>query len=275
MPVNNSSHNSPYDLVGLIPAAGTASRLGPLPCSKEIYPVGLLDDSPTDQPQPKAAILNLLEKMNLAAVSRVLIILRDGKWDIPAYLGNGRAAGLPIGYLLTDIFFGVPFTIDQAVPFVKNAMIAFGFADILFTPQDGFLHLLKRQAESQADILLGLFLSCQSQGEDLVELGKNGRVIKIEVKPAKTNLKYTWLFALWTPTFTRFLHNYVMTIKESVRFTKYKAISEKPKEVFLGEIFNAALDAGLHINQVLFKDGNYLDIGTPDNLVKASILNFD
>ncbi len=29
------------EIIGLIPAAGQATRLAPLPCSKELYPIGL------------------------------------------------------------------------------------------------------------------------------------------------------------------------------------------------------------------------------------------
>jgi glucose-1-phosphate thymidylyltransferase len=275
MPAENTRYNSPNDLIGVIPAAGTASRLGALPCSKEIYPVGLGDESPTNQLRPKPAIVNLLEKMNLAEVTQVFIVLRDGKWDIPAYLGSGGIIGLPIGYLITDSSLGVPFTVDQAFPIVKEAMVVFGFADILCNPQDGFSQMLTRQAESKADIVLGLFFSHRPQDEDLVELGKNGRVIKIEVKPKRTNLKYTWLIAIWTPAFTRFLHNYVIDFKKNDLFSEHLNRTGKCDEVFMGEMFNAAIDSGLYIDQVIFKDGIYLDIGTPDNLAKASNFNVD
>jgi glucose-1-phosphate thymidylyltransferase len=31
------------EIIGLIPAGGVAERLSPLPCSKEIYPIGFKD----------------------------------------------------------------------------------------------------------------------------------------------------------------------------------------------------------------------------------------
>ena len=53
--------------------------------------------------------------------------------------------------------FGVPFTLDQAYPFVRDATVAFGFPDIIFDGQDGFVKLLDRQLQTGADVVLGLF----------------------------------------------------------------------------------------------------------------------
>lgn len=262
--------NASNDFVGLIPAAGTASRLGPLPCSKELLPVGSLTDMQADCDRPRAIIDHLLKKMRLAAARKVYIILREGKWDIPSYLGDGKRINLPIAYIMMDLPFGVPFTLDQAYPFVKKSMIVFGFADILFEPEDVFVHLLNRQTQSGADVVLGLFRSCQSQHEDLVELDTKGRVCKIEIKPPATTLKYTWLVAVWTNAFTRFLHGYVEEFRNFKTTDSNRYPTANQMEVFLGEVFNAAIKAGLHINHVLFKNGTYIDIGTPENLAKAS-----
>jgi glucose-1-phosphate thymidylyltransferase len=273
MPVNNKKHNNSYDLVGVIPAAGTASRLGRLPCSKELLPVGSSNGRQADCVRTRAMIDYLLEKMRLATARKVYIVLREGKWDIPSYLGDGKSINLPIAYLMMDLPFGVPFTIDQTFPFVEKSIIIFGFADILFEPQDAFIHLLTRQAQSNADVVLGLFRSRQSQNEDMVELNKKGRICKIEMKPVATNQKHTWLIAVWTKTFTRFLHDFVEKFRSSKNISEYKNLKEFQKEIFLGDVFNAAIDADLHINHVLFKSADYIDIGTPENLVKASQFN--
>ena len=270
MPVENQNLPHNIDLAGVIPAAGIASRLGPPPGSKELLPVALNIDTQSDQARPRAAIDYLLEKMRLASARKVYIILRDGKWDIPRYLGNGKSSHLPIAYLMMDLPFGVPFTIDQAYPFVQKSTVIFGFADILFEPQDAFIQLLDRQAQSGADVVLGLFESRQSQAEDLVAFGRKGRISKIEIKPAATNLKYTWLLAVWTNEFTRFLHDCVDQFKHSHRIDSIRNTRNDFREVFLGDIFNAAIEADLHINHVCFKGASYLDIGTPDNLKKAS-----
>ena len=65
-------------IVGLIPAAGKAERISPLPCSKEIYPVGFDDSSENKIFRPKAVSQYLIESMQLVNVSDVYIIIR--KW---------------------------------------------------------------------------------------------------------------------------------------------------------------------------------------------------
>ena len=43
----------------------------------------------------------------------------------------------------------------------------------------------------------------------------------------------------------------------------------KPKEVFLGDVIQAAIQNNLRIDNVIFSDFTYLDIGTPEDMVKA------
>lgn len=61
-----------------------------------------------------------------------------------------------LGYLIVRLLFGVPYTLDQAYPFVQNALVALGFPDILFQPDDTFKRLLARLAASKADVVLGV-----------------------------------------------------------------------------------------------------------------------
>ena len=118
------------EIVGLIPAAGTAQRISPLPCSKELLPVGFHQTEANCDTRPKVVSHYLLESMHLAEISKVYIILRRGKWDIPAYFGDGKIVNLSIAYLMMDLPFGVPYTLDQAYPFVKDDTIVFGFPEV-------------------------------------------------------------------------------------------------------------------------------------------------
>jgi glucose-1-phosphate thymidylyltransferase len=42
------------------------------------------------------------------------------------------------------------------------------------------------------------------------------------------------------------------------------------KELFLGDVFQAAIDNDLQIESVIFQKNRYYDIGTPEDLVKAA-----
>jgi glucose-1-phosphate thymidylyltransferase len=273
------------DIVGLIPAAGQASRIAPLPCSKELYPVGFRTVNPTsvrDQDKrPKVVCHYLLEKIQLAGATKTYIVLRDGKWDIPAYLGDGTILGdapaMHLAYLMMRLPFGAPYTIDQAYPFVKDAQILFGFPDILFQPQDAFARLLEHQSATGADVVLGLFSSDQPHKMDMVDLapeecppmncaGRGGRVRKIVIKPRQTDLQHAWIIATWTPVFTRFMHEHLATIGDD---------QARNQEVYVGHIIQAAIDSGLQVEAELFARGTYLDIGTPKDLARAHSGAFD
>ena len=128
--------------IGLIPAAGTANRIAPLPCSKELYPIGFQSIGAGCGARPKVVSQYLLEKMRLADIAEVYIVLRKGKWDIPEYFGDGKALSMHLAYLMMDLPFGVPYTLDQAYPFVKDSMVVFGFPDIIFQPDNAFANCL-------------------------------------------------------------------------------------------------------------------------------------
>jgi glucose-1-phosphate thymidylyltransferase len=66
-----------HDIIGLIPAAGQATRIAPLPCSKEIYPVGL--QSVAGSVRPKVVCHDLLQHMERAGIRKVYVVLREGK----------------------------------------------------------------------------------------------------------------------------------------------------------------------------------------------------
>lgn len=257
-------------LIGLLPAGGKAARVAPLPCSKELYPVGFRSADGEDSVRPKVVCHYLLEKMRLADVAKAYIILRKGKWDIPAYLGDGKMADMHLAYLMMDVPFGVPYTLDQAYPFIQDATVVFGFPDIIFQTDDAFLQLLSRQAESDADLVLGLFPAHQPHKVDMVELDANGRVLGIHIKPARTHLRYTWTIAVWTSRFTRFMHEYVEAIQRTNDDRNLAGTdANKQQELFVGDVIQAAVHNDMRIDTVLFADGTFLDIGTPEDMVKA------
>ena len=178
-------------VIGLIPAAGLASRISPLPGSKELYPVGFQETAGNNGPRPKVIAHYLLEKMRLAGISKAYIVLRKGKWDIPAYFGDGAMLDMHLAYLMMNQPFGAPYTVDQAYPYAKDAVIALGFPDIYFEADDAFARLLRKQAESAADVVLGIFPGDQPSKMDMVALDGAGRGSRIEVKPAQTDLHHT------------------------------------------------------------------------------------
>jgi len=248
------------DVVGVVPAAGRATRISPLPCSKEIYPVGFRSGLETGAVRPKAACTYLLERMCFASITKVYVVLRDGKWDIPAYLRGGEQLGIELAYLIADLPFGAPYTVGRAVPFVRNATVAFGFPDMIYRSEDIFARLLERQAVRPADILLGLFPVEAGRQVDILDVQDDGRVRQVVVQPPDARLRSTWGVAVWTPSFSEFIDAYVRD---------HAATAAAEPEPSMGSVIQQAIEAGLRVEAIRVCDTPYVDIGTPEGLLEA------
>ena len=256
-------------MIGLVPAGGKARRIAPLPCSKELYPVGFHSMGCGRSLRPKVVAQYLLEKLKFANINKAYIILRNGKWDIPAYFGDGRMLDMHLAYLMMNAPFGVPYTLDQAYPFVEDAIVALGFPDVIFQPDDAFVKLLDKLDESQADIVLGIFPALNPGKTDMVELGPNGQIRSIHIKPVRTKLMYAWELAVWRPKFSRFMHDYILPKKVVDYGNVYASQLDERNELHIGNVIQEALVKELKVEGVIFKDGSCLDIGTPEDMGKA------
>jgi len=266
---HNQKKKTPREVVGLVPAGGKALRMAPLPCSKELYPVGFHPMGCGRSLRPKVVSHYLLEKLKFANINKAFIILRNGKWDIPTYFGDGGMLDMHLAYLMMNVSLGVPYTLDQAFPFVQDAIVALGFPDMIFQPDDAFVQLLAKLDESQADIVLGIFPALNPQKTDMVELGPNGQIRSIKIKPIRTKLFYAWELAVWRPKFTRFMHDYISLKGTIDHGNECGTKLDEQKELYVGNIVQEALVKNLKVEGVIFKDGSCLDIGTPEDLKKA------
>ncbi|GAB3811373.1 nucleotidyltransferase family protein [Pontibacter rugosus] len=251
----------PEEIVGLLPAAGLGSRLSPIPCSKEIFPIGFTVHHQHGDLHPKVVGQYLLEHMQRAGATQVYFILRKGKWDIPDYFGDGSQLQLYLAYLIMQRPYGTPYSLDQAYNFVQQKRVIFGFPDILFEPQNALEQLLQRQDETAADVVLGCFIVNHPNKWDMVALDQNGIVTNILAKPAQSDLVYNWAIACWGPTFTEFMHHYLNQEEEQLRVLG--------GELSVGEVILAAINAGLQVQSVCFDTGSCLDVGVPEDLQKA------
>lgn len=236
-------------IYGLIPAAGKASRLGPLPCSKELLPTGFFETP--EGPRPQVACEHLLRRLQAAGIEQSIFVLREEKLDIPRYLTQRPDLGMDLAYVSITSSGSVPESLDRAYPFVRHGLVALGFPDVIFEPEDAFSRLIAMQRDTGADVVLGLFPWDDPSMTDMVELGDEGRLVRIEVRPRTSELTHNWLLALWGPRFSEFLH----------------AAMKKPagggKELQLGTLFAAAHRQGLDLRGVEINDGRFVDLGTP------------
>ncbi|WP_441000580.1 sugar phosphate nucleotidyltransferase [Fodinibius sp. SL11] len=247
--------NSRKEIVGLIPAAGFASRIAShLSCSKEMHPI------PLGNGKTCIASSFLIESFREAKVQKSYIILRNGKWDIPEYLLDGREAGIPLAYIVSESTQGVPYTLDKAYPFITDNIILLGFPDIIFEPLDAFNQLLVQQQVTRADLVLGLFKTDKPEKADMVVFDEDRGLKDIIIKPEKSAQIYTWIIAVWTPVFTQFMHEYINNVRPP--------LDNAPRELHIGDVVRAAIKAEIKTSYLQFDSGSFLDIGTPAELEK-------
>jgi len=245
-------------LVGIIPAAGRGARLGPLPFSKELFPLDFQRPNKGNNTRqlPKVISQYLVERMILAGVSHILFVLGDRKQDIMQYYGGGERFGVHFAYLYQEEPKGMPFALDLARPWIVDEdIVLFGMPDTLFFPEDAFLRLLDFHLQKRSDLSLGLFPTNKPYKFGMVDFDAEGNVLTCIDKPTQTSLKYMWGIACWTQAFTLLMADYLSS-RIDVEY-----------EVVLGDVFQYSVDQGLITKALCFSQGTYWDVGTPDELM--------
>lgn len=247
------------EYVGLIPAAGAAKRVSPLPGSKELFPIGFreVEIDGHVEIRPKVVSQYLIDNMFRAGAGKIWMVLGKGKTDIMQYYGDGSEFGGHIGYLIMDRMWGMPYTLDQAWPWINHSHVLFGMPDTIFTPTDAFSRLVQDHTATGADVTLGIFPTDHPEKLCPVLLDDSGRVLGMTDKPKQTDLRNSWGCACWSPTFTEFMHQFLC------------GLEQPRKEVVLADVFRAAMEEGLNVRGILFDEGEYIDVGTPEDLVVA------
>jgi glucose-1-phosphate thymidylyltransferase len=260
--MTKNNHTVYNHLVGIIPAAGKGTRAAPLPGSKELFPVGFgeIEIEGKKRHYPKVVSQYLVDQMVDAGVGRIFMVISEGKWDIMRYYGSGKRFGVHIVYLMVDDMIGMPYTINTAYPLTKDATVLFGMPDTIFVP-DNALHLLLAQHERhKADLTLGLFATDQPWRFGMVGHDDEYHLTACIDKPSRTKLNFMWGNACWGPKFSEFLDD---GIQGAVFGESNK------REIVLGDYFWKAVEAGLNVFVYPFDHGEYIDIGSPKDLVWA------
>jgi glucose-1-phosphate thymidylyltransferase len=160
-------------IVGVVPAAGQASRLGPLPCSKELLEVA-----------GRPVMDYLVERMRTANPAEITVVTRSDKTDVVEHsrdLGARVVQGKP-GSVGESIALGLEGTEPDDV-------VLIGFPDTLWEPVDGFSRLVAGLGGYEA--ALGLFRTADLSRSDVV-VEEDERVRAIEVKPATPSSDLIW-----------------------------------------------------------------------------------
>jgi glucose-1-phosphate thymidylyltransferase len=180
------------------------------------------------------------------------------------YYGDGRRFGIHISYLMVEELIGMPYTLNIAYPWVSGATVVFGMPDTIFKPINAFGQMLAQHRKLKADVTLGLFPTDQPWRLSMVKFDSENRVISVTDKPAASELKHTWGCGCWGEKFTELLNS------------RMPADKLQRGEVVLADFFNMAVSEKLDVRALAFNDGEYIDIGSPQDLewaVKLFIQN--
>jgi len=169
---------------GIVPAAGTGSRIQPLAFSKELLPVGSRTDGGTER--PKAVSEYLVERMILAGATKICMTISPGKSDIVEYYG-GSVGPAHICYVVQPEPNGLCDALFRALPLIgPGDQVLVGLPDTVWFPEDGLCRL------DQDALSFLLFPVQHPELFDAVVTGGDGRVLEIQVKRPGASSSWVW-----------------------------------------------------------------------------------
>ena len=222
--------------IGVIPAAGFATRLQPIQTSKEVYP---LDGRPVMD--------YLLERLAAASPDEIRVVTRPDKLDVAE---NARRWGATVVWghpaSLAESF---ATGIGDAAP---DDVILMGFPDTIWEPVDGFVRA-RALLDQGYDVGLALFRPREADlpRYETVVADESGRVRGIDVKPEVPSSRWIWGAAA----------------------ARARALTGLRGQTQPGHLFDSLCDSGL-VGSVQVSD-TFVDMGTHEGLDQARQITED
>jgi glucose-1-phosphate thymidylyltransferase len=217
-------------VVGVIPAAGYATRLQPLSGSKEVIKVG-----------GRPVIDYVIDRMRLARCNELRVVTRPEKTDVIAHVRRCGAT-VVLGYPQTSSeSFGLG--LDGLAP---DDIVLLGWPDILWAGQDTYITLVEVVEEGR-EVALGLFDTQDDLSRwDTVTVEDEGRVIGVHPKATDPPS-----MVVWAPAAAR-----------------RRALEGLESAEWPGSHFDSLCRKGVAVHGVRFA-GKCTDIGTKEDLERA------
>ena len=234
---------------GIIPAAGAGSRIQPLAFSKELLPVGSRFENGVERPRTVSEYI--IERMIIAGVTKICIVISPGKSDIMEYYGGGDAH-VHFYYVVQSQARGLCDAIFAAAELPgSDESVIIGLPDTIWFPQEALCSL----PDSGLSFLL--FPVAKPELFDAVLTDHNGAVLGIKVKQKTPPTNWVWgafkmpgivlndLFKLWQ--------------------------TRNRRDEYIGTLINAYLENG-GIATAVQAGEDYVDVGTLNGYRQAILL---
>jgi glucose-1-phosphate thymidylyltransferase len=216
-------------IAGVVAAAGYATRLQPLSCSKEMLPIN-----------GRPVMDYVIDRMRIAGCAEVRVVTRPEKKDVIVH-AEEIGATVVLAYPETP---GESFAAGMA-GLTPEDVVLIGWPDTLWEPEDGYVPLV-RAVERGREIALGLFETPDLERSDVLSFDGAGRITGIHIKPAKPPSNWIWGCAA----------------------ARKRALAGLEREEWPGSFFNALCQNGIDFYAVPLSDA-WLDIGTKEALEQA------
>lgn len=222
---------------GIIPAAGTGSRIQPLAFSKELLPVGSYLEGSNER--PRAVSEYLVERMVKAGVDKICFVISPGKADILNYFG-AHALSANIFYAVQPQPAGLCDALFRALPLIPpDEEVCIGLPDTIWFPETALATL----PDQRLSFLL--FPVKHPERFDAVVTDDAGEVLEVQVKKPSPSTHWIW-GALKMPGST---------------FGRLHALWLQRKDEYLGTLINAYISEGGRAYGIQSGEA-YVDVGT-------------
>ncbi|HWG36391.1 MAG TPA: sugar phosphate nucleotidyltransferase [Terriglobales bacterium] len=230
-------------MLGIVPAAGNATRMQPLGGSKELLPLGWNREGGL-----RVIAEYLIERMFLAGADRICLVISPHKHDLLAYFGHSRF-GSRVFFVLQPEAAGLCDAVFRAAPHVESdEAVLIGLPDTVWHPRGAF------DCVPRDTIHLITFPVPNPEEFDAVDPGAGNRVARVEVKRPGLASRRVW-GAITAPG---------RAFLELEQFWQARGAVDQ----YLGHLFNAWISAG---GTVTFdtQGKSYWDVGTPGGYRQA------
>ncbi|MDI6877668.1 MAG: sugar phosphate nucleotidyltransferase [Methanomicrobiales archaeon] len=231
---------------GIIPAAGSGTRLGPFTNAipKELLPVG-----------EKAVIEHVVEAMQIAGIENIAIVVSPHKHGLSDYLGSGRRFGVHFTYVVQEERLGLANAV-AAAEHVIDGTFAVVLGDNFFAPKTFLADLIAYHAEHRPDTTVGVAVV-----EDVTRHGiirpDGDRITGMVEKPRPEEAPSS-LGALGAYVFETSIFDAIARTRPGHK-----------GEYQLTDAIRLQVDGGMDVRYRVI-DGIHIDVGTPHDLMRAN-----